>query len=77
MNSAISSTLGPRALDVVFNHFEAIEMLERHKNILQIFSQFEILDNLIQPYPEFQGIPTLVHPRVGGNNLLSEVVLLY
>jgi len=41
-------------------YFEAIEMLESHKNILQIFIQFEILDNLIQPYPEFQGIPTLV-----------------
>ena len=79
MNSTISSTLGPKALDVVsLNYFEAIEMLEsRHKNILQIFSQFEILDNLIQPYPEFQGIPTLVHPRVGDNNLLSEVVLLH
>ncbi len=48
MNSTISSTLGPRALDVVsINYFEAIEMLESHKNILQIFSQ---LDNLIQPY---------------------------
>jgi hypothetical protein len=44
---------------------------------LQIFSQLEVLDNLIQPYPEFHGIPTLVHPRVGDNNLLSEVVLLH
>ena len=43
----------------------------------QTFSQFEILDNLIQPYPEFQGISTLVHPRVGDNNLLSEVILLH
>ena len=59
------------------NYFEAIEMLESHKNILQIFSQFEILDILIQPYPEFQGFPTLVHPRVGGNNLLSEGVVLH
>ena len=52
---------------VSHNYFEAIEMLESHKNILQIFSQFEILDILIQPYPEFQGIPTLVHPRVEDN----------
>ena len=62
---------------VSHNYFEAIEMLESHKNILQIFSQFEILDILIPPYPEFQGIPTLVHPMVGGNNLLSEVVLFH
>jgi len=62
---------------VSLNYFEAIEMLESHKNILQIFSQFEILDILIQPYPKFQGIPTLVQPRLGGNNLLSEVVLLH
>jgi hypothetical protein len=41
------------------------------------FSQFEILDNLIHPYPEFQGISTLVHPRVGYNNVFSEVVLLH
>jgi len=62
------------------NYFEAIEMLESHINILQNFSQFEILDNLIQPYPEFQGISTLVHPRVGDNkdnNLFSEVVFLH
>jgi len=40
MNSTISSTLGPRALDVVsLNYLEAIEMLESHKNILQNFSQ--------------------------------------
>jgi len=78
MNSTISSTLGPRALDVVsLNYFELIEMLKSHKNILQIFSQFEILDYLIQPYPGFQGIPTLKHPRVGDNNLLFEVVLLH
>jgi len=65
-------------LDVVsLNYFEAIEMLESHKNIWQISSQFEILDNFIQPYPEFQGIPTLVHPRVVDNNLLSEVGLLH
>ena len=62
---------------VSHNYFEAIEMLESHKNILQIFSQFEILAILIQLYPEFQGIPTLVHPKVGGNNLLSEVVLFH
>ncbi len=35
------------------------------------------LDNLIQPYPEFRSVPTLVHPKVGDNNLLSEVVLLH
>jgi len=51
-------------------------MHESHKNVLEIFSQFEILDNLIQPYPKFQGIPTLVHPRVGDNNFLSEVIIL-
>jgi len=62
---------------VSHTYFEAIEMLESNKNILQICSQFEILDILIQPYPEFQGIPTLVHPRMGGNNLLSEVVLFH
>jgi hypothetical protein len=62
---------------VSLNYFEAIDLLESHKLILQIFSQFEILDILIQPYSEFQGIPTLVHPRVGGNNLLCEVVLLH
>ena len=62
---------------VSHNYFEANEMLESHENILQIFSHFEVLDILIQPYPEFQDIPTLVHPRVGGNNLLSEVVLLH
>ncbi len=78
VNSTIISTLGPWALDVVtLKYFEAIEMIESHKNILQIFNHFEILDNLIQPYPELQGIPTLVHPRVGDNNLLSEVVLLH
>jgi len=42
---------------VSLNYFEAFEMLEIHENVLQISSQFEILDNLIQPYPEFQGIP--------------------
>jgi len=69
MNSTISSTLGPRVLDVVsINYFEAIEMFGSHKTTLQIFAQFEILD---------QGIPTLVHPSVGDNNLLSEVVLLH
>ena len=63
---------------VSLNYFEAIDLLESHKHILQIFSQFEILDILIQPYPEFQGIPsTLVHLRVGDNNLLSEVVRLH
>ena len=62
---------------VSLNYFEAIDLLESHKHILQIFSQFEILDILIQPYPEFLGIPTVVHPRVGGNNLLSEVVLFH
>ena len=62
---------------VSLNYFEAIDLLESHKHILKIFSQFEIFDILIQPYPEFQGIPTLVHPRVRGNNLLSEVVPLH
>ena len=62
---------------VSLNYFEAIDLLESHKHILQIFSQFEILDNLIQPYPEFQGIPTLVNPRMGDNNLISEVVLFH
>jgi len=34
MNSTISSTPGPRALDVVsLNYFEAIEMLEIHNNM--------------------------------------------
>jgi hypothetical protein len=60
---------------VSLNYFKAIKRLESDKFFLQILSQFEILDNLIQPYPEFQGIPTLMHPRVGDNNLLSEVVL--
>ena len=73
MNSRISSTLGPW----MWYHSIILKLLKCHKNMLQIFSQFEILDILIQPYPEFQGIPTLVHPRVGGNNLLSEVVLLH
>ena len=62
---------------VSLNYSEATDLLESHKHILQIFSQFEILDILIQLYPEFQGIPTLVHPRVRGNNLLSEVVPLH
>ena len=39
----------------------------RHKNILQIFVQISKFDNLIQHYPKFYGIPTLVHPRVGDN----------
>jgi len=49
---------------VSLNYFKAIKRLESDNFFLQILSQFEILDNLIQPYPEFQGIPTLMHPRV-------------
>jgi hypothetical protein len=72
MNRTIGSTLGPRALNVgSFKYFEPVEMLMAIKNILQILSKIEKLDDLIQHYPEFQGIPTLVHPRVADNIFFS------
>ena len=74
MNSAIGSTLGPWMWD----HSIILKLLKfyRHKNILQVFSQISKFDNLIQHYPKFYGIPTLVNPRVGDNIFLSQVVLL-
>ena len=75
MKSTRSSTLGPW----MWYKSIILKLLRCSKAIkhFQTFSQFEILDNLIQHYPEFQGISTLVHPRVEDNNVLSEVVLLH
>ncbi len=68
MNSTLGSILGTRALDVgSLNYFEPIEIVIAINDILQIFSLIEKLYDLIQHYPEFQVIPTLVHPRVGDN----------
>jgi hypothetical protein len=66
-------------LNNTHNKFDILidENLYKNTRLLKIHKRMKILDNLIQPYPEFQGFSTLVHPRVGDNNVLSEVVLLH
>ena len=74
MDSSRSSTLGPW----IWYNSIILKLLKCLKAIkhLQTFSKFEILDNFIQPHPEFQGIPTLVHPRVGDNNFFYLKLLI-
>jgi len=60
------------ALDVrSLNYFEAFEMLIPMKTFYKFSVKLKKIDILIQHYPEFQGIPTQMNPRMEDKFLLS------